>query len=128
MNVDQRQGQLNALGTAKQLIPLVKNVAHHIVMKPAVIMELTLAPMAAAAHVNAAHLLRRPALLQAVVLHQVVHLQVVLLQKQDYGLIPVIQKVPVLMIIDTNSVKITAAAFMLIVAVPLYMTHSFYTD
>ena len=72
MNVGRPQVQLNARGTVKPLILLVKNVVLLIVMKPAVIMELTLAPMAAAAHVNAAHLLRRPALLQAVVLHQVV--------------------------------------------------------
>ena len=68
MNVDQRQGQLNALGTAKQLIPLVKNVAHHIVMKPAVIMELTLAQTVAAAHVNVAHQPPPPAHHQVVAL------------------------------------------------------------
>ena len=55
VNVDQRQGQLNALGTAKQLIPLVKNVVLLIVMKPAVIMELTLAQTVAAENANVAH-------------------------------------------------------------------------
>ena len=67
VNVDQPQGQLNALGMVKPLIPLVKNVVLLIAMKPAVIMALTLAPMVAAARVNAANL----SLLQAAH-HQVV--------------------------------------------------------
>ena len=61
----------NALGTAKQLIPLVKNVVLLIVMKPAVIMELTLAQTVAAAHVNVAHQPPPPALHQVVAHHQV---------------------------------------------------------
>ena len=74
VNVDQRQGQLNALGTAKLHTLHVKNVAHHIVTKPAVIMELTLAPMAAAENVNVAHQPPPPALHQVVARHQVVAL------------------------------------------------------
>ena len=71
MNVDQRQGQLNALGTAKLHTLLVKNVVLLIVMKPAVIMELTLAQTVAAARVNVAHQPPPPAP------HQAVHHQVV---------------------------------------------------
>ena len=132
MNVDQRQGQLNALGTAKLHTLLVKNVVLLIVMKPAVLMELTLAQTVAAENANVAHQPPPPALHQVVAHHQVAHHQVahhqvVLLQKQEYGLIPtqVIQHLPVLIIIDTKVVKITAEAFLLIAAVPLYMTHSF---
>ena len=66
VNVDQPQGQLNALGMVKPLIPLVKNVVLLIAMKPAVIMALTLAPMVAAARVNVAHQPPPPALHQAV--------------------------------------------------------------
>ena len=68
MNVDQRQGQLNALGMAEPLIQLVKNVVLLIVMKPAVIMGLTLAQTVAAAHVNVAHQPPPPALHQVVAL------------------------------------------------------------
>ena len=71
VNVDQRQGQLNALGTAKLHTLHVKNVALLIVTKPAVIMELTLALMAVAVHVNVAHQLPPPALHQVVALLQV---------------------------------------------------------
>ena len=67
MNVDQRQGQLNALGTAKLHTLRVKNVVLLIVMKPAVIMELTLAPMVAAVVVNVVHLALQPLALQAAV-------------------------------------------------------------
>ena len=72
VNVDQPQGQLNALGTAKPHTLLVKNVVLLIVMKPAVIMALTLAPMVAAARVNVAHQPPPPALHQVVAHHQVV--------------------------------------------------------
>ena len=78
MNVDQRQGQLNALGTAKLHTLHVKNVVLLIVTKPAVIMELTLALMAVAENANVAHQLPPPALHQVVALLQVVagaHLQ-----------------------------------------------------
>ena len=71
VNVDQRQGQLNALGMAEPLIQDVKPVAHHIVTKPAVIMGLTLAQTVAAAHVNVAHQPLPPALHQVVAHHQV---------------------------------------------------------
>ena len=72
MNVDQPQGQLNALGTAKLHTLLVKNVVLLIVTKPAVILALTPAPMAAAVHVNVAHQPPPPALHQVVALLQVV--------------------------------------------------------
>ena len=112
-------------GTVSLNTQAVKLVAPLIVMKSAALVERIPAQMAAVDTANAANL----ALLQ-VAHHQVVapaHLQVVLLQKQEYGLIPtqVIQHLPVLIIIDTNVVKITAAAFLLIAAVPLYMTDSF---
>ena len=68
MNVDQRQGQLNALGTAKLHTLHVKNVVLLIVTKPAVIMELTLAQTVAAAHVNVAHQPPPPAHHQVVAL------------------------------------------------------------
>ena len=68
VNVDRPQAQLNALGTAKLHTLHVKNVAHHIVTKPAVIMELTLAQTVAAAHVNVAHQPPPPALHQVVAL------------------------------------------------------------
>ena len=68
MNVGQRQGQLNALGTAKLHTLRVKNVVLLIVTKPAVIMELTLAQTVAAAHVNVAHQPPPPALHQVVAL------------------------------------------------------------
>ena len=76
VNVGRHQVQLNARGTVKPLILLVKNVVLLIVMKLIVLMALTHARMAVAARVNAAHLLRRPA-------HQAaaqVHLRVGLLQ------------------------------------------------
>ena len=83
MNVVRHQVRHLVLGMVKLLIPLVKNVVLLIATKPAVIMELTLALMAVAVHVNVAHQLRPPALHQvaqvqaeAQVLLQVVHLQV----------------------------------------------------
>ena len=63
----------NVLGMVKLHTLHVKNVAHHIVTKPAVILVPILAQTAAAENANAAHQLRPPALLQAVVHHQVVH-------------------------------------------------------
>ena len=86
MNVDQRQGQLNALGMAEPLIQLVKNVVLLIVMKPAVIMGLTLAQTVAAAHVNVAHQPPPPAL-QAAVVPAVVPEEVVV---EENGEAPVI--------------------------------------
>ena len=74
MNVDQPQGQLNALGTAKLHTLLVKNVVLLIAMKPAVIMELTLAQTVAAENANVAHQPPPPALHQVVARHQVVAL------------------------------------------------------
>ena len=65
-------------GTASLNTQVVKLVAPLIVMKPAVIMELTLAQTVAAAHVNVAHQPPPPALHQVVALLQVVagaHLQ-----------------------------------------------------
>ena len=83
VNVDQRQGQLNALGTAKPHTQHVKNVVFLIVMKLIVLMALTHARMVAVAPVNVVHLLRHLALRQAVALVQAVaqaHLRVGLLQ------------------------------------------------
>ena len=68
VNVGRPQAQPNALGTAKPLILLVKNVALLIVMKPAVILVPILAQTAAAENANAAHQPPPPALHQAVVL------------------------------------------------------------
>ena len=68
MNVVRHQVRHLVLGMVKLLIPLVKNVVLLIATKPAVIMELTLALMAVAVHVNVAHQLRPPALHQVVAL------------------------------------------------------------
>ena len=78
VNVGRHQVQLNARGTVKPLILLVKNVVLLIVMKPAVITALTLAPMAVAENANAAHQPPPPAHLQVVqVLTERLHLQAV---------------------------------------------------
>ena len=86
MNVDQRQGQLNALGTAKLHTLHVKNVVLLIVTKPAVIMELTLAQTVAAENANVAHQPPPPAL-QAAVVPAVVPEEVVV---EENGEAPVI--------------------------------------
>ena len=114
-------------GTASLNTQAVKLVAPLIVMKPAALVERIPAQMAAVDTANAANLALLQAAHHQVAHHQVAHHQVVPLQKQEYGLIPtqVIQHLPVLIIIDTKVVKITAEAFLLIAAVPLYMTHSF---
>ena len=68
MNVDQRQGQLNALGMAEPLIQAVKLVAPLIVMKPVALAGLIPAPMVAAVVVNVVHLARHTRL-QALLPH-----------------------------------------------------------
>ena len=72
----------NVLGMVKLHTLHVKNVAHHIVTKPAVILVPILAQTAAAAHVNVAHQPPPPALHQVVAHHQVVQALEVVLHHQ----------------------------------------------